>query len=166
MPFNTLCAQLNVVIKPETVYSTCPKNGIVTPAENGIKYHFCSNTCQRIHLYNIDKGLLNKRTTGRDACDWLLLIEETKTGSPHGCFVELKKGDAEKAFSQLQDTLKQFDEKGWLQKISKRYARIVANSIPANTGNSVIEKAKQIFKKHYQCELKPLRPGKTDTINF
>lgn len=165
--FNDLCTVLDAVTSPHTQHPTCPKSGITTPMENGVKYHFCSNTCQRIHVYNIDKGLLKNRAAGRDACDWLLLIEKAATGSPHGCFVELKKGNAEKAVSQLHDTLKQFKEKGWLQKLTgKHYARIVATSMPANSGNSAIEKAKQIFRKHYQCELKHVQPGKKDTINF
>ncbi|MCH5305877.1 MAG: hypothetical protein J1E79_05295 [Rikenella sp.] len=165
--FDDLCRELNAVTSPHAQHPACPKSGITTPVENGVKYHFCSNTCQRIHVYNIDKGLLKNRIIGRNACDWLLLIEKAGTGSPHGCFVELKKGDAERAISQLQDTLKQFRDKGWLQKLTgKYYARIVANSIPANSGNSAIEKAKQVFRKYYHCELKPVKAGQKDTINF
>lgn len=169
LSFDDLCTALDAVTSPRAQHSACPKNGITTPVENGVKYHFCSNTCQRIHVYNVDNGLLKNRAAGRDACDWLLLVEKAGTGAPHGCFVELKKGDAERAVSQLQDTLEQFKEKGWLQKLTekeKHYARIVANSMPANCGNSVMEKAKQVFRKDYQCELKAVKPGQKDTINL
>ncbi|WP_294598245.1 hypothetical protein [uncultured Rikenella sp.] len=167
LSFDDLCTKLDAVTSPHARHAACPKNGITTPVENGVKYHFCSNTCQRVHVYNVDNGLLKNRASRRDACDWLLLVEKAGTGSPHGCFVELKKGDAEKAVSQLQDTLKQFQEKGWLQKLTeKHYARIVANSMPANSGNSLIEKAKQVFRKHYHCELQHVRPGQKDMINL
>lgn len=43
-------------------------------------------------------------------------------------------------------------------------ARIVANKIPANTGRSVVERAKVDFRRKYNCELICLKSGQPDFL--
>lgn len=159
--FNDLCAEFSVIQEPVRSYNIYPRGGITTPSENNVKYHMDINKGDQAKIYSIDKGLLKNRRPKQNACDWLILIKETDCS--HGCFVELKKGSGE-SVSQLPETFEQFQEKGWLQKISKRYARIVANSMPASASKRSIEKMKMYFKEYYQCELKHIRPGQKDKI--
>lgn len=153
--FDNLCTELTSVQKPEKEYDSYPRGGITTPAENKVKYHVCIRCCDKAKIYAVDHGLLAKRAAELKACDWLVLMKGTDCS--HGCFVELKKGSGEDAILQLRHTLKQFDEKGWLQKINKRYAHIVANSMPMNTGKRSLSKAQQDFRTQYKCDLQHVR---------
>lgn len=160
--FDNLCLELSAVQQPEKTYETYPSGGITTPSENRVKYHLHLKTCDKAKIYAIDDGLLKNRPSCRQACDWLVLIKVTDS---HGCFVELKRGSGEDAVLQLLDTLKQFDEKGWLQKINTRHACIVANSMPANAGRKQIEKARQEFAR-YNCHLRHVRNAQIDHIDI
>ena len=77
-------------------------------------------------------------------------------------FVELKGTDTKHAVVQLEAMLKNplFEHKT----IKKKLARIVAQKFPRNTGNSFIERARDNFKKKYNCELKGFSSGNTDTL--
>jgi ribosomal protein L22 len=60
-------------------------------------------------------------------------------------FVELKGKGVSHAVDQLKATI---DKPVFTHKtIDKRWARIVAQSFPCNTGNSVIERARDYFQK-------------------
>lgn len=43
-------------------------------------------------------------------------------------------------------------------------ARIVAQSFPSNKSNPTMEKAKQEFRRKYQCDLRGMKTGQTDKL--
>ena len=77
-------------------------------------------------------------------------------------FVELKGSDVAHAVKQLDATLSYplfaQNRAKWTK------ARIVANKIPANTGRSVVERAKVDFRRKYNCELICLKSGQPDFL--
>lgn len=159
--FECISEQLNREHPNSVHYSSGSSNGITTAKENSVKYT-CLIDFDVATIWNVDKGLLNKRDQSLQACDWFILIKQGLI--THECFIELKKGNGEKGIKQLEDTLRQFKSKNWLNAASKRHARIVSRKLPANAGNSSLEKAKQTFKQKYQCDLKTVPPNCKDII--
>ena len=43
-------------------------------------------------------------------------------------------------------------------------ARIVAQSFPSNKSNPIMEKAKQEFRKDYDCDLRGMKTGQEDRL--
>ena len=104
---------------------------------------------------NIIKG------ADKDKCD-KLVVATTCTDEKVCVFVELKGSDVAHAVKQLDATLSyplfSQNRAKWTK------ARIVANKIPANTGRSVVERAKVDFRRKYNCELICLKSGQPDFL--
>lgn len=109
--------------------------------------------------YQVDGYII--KGTDKDKCD-KLLVAETEAGERVCVFVELKGSDVAHAIKQIDATL------GYPLFANNRTrwtkARIVANRIPANTGRSVVERAKVDFRRKYKCELICLKSGRPDCI--
>ena len=97
----------------------------------------------------------------KDKCD-KLVVATTCTDEKVCVFVELKGSDVAHAVKQLDATL---SYPLFVQNRAKwTKARIVANKIPANTGRSVVERAKVDFRRKYNCELICLKSGQPDFL--
>lgn len=109
--------------------------------------------------YQVDGNII--KDTKQDKCDKVVFARNGQ-GDITTIFVELKGSDVYHAIKQLEATL-QFPlfERNRTQTMK---ARVVSNRIPANTGNSVVERAKIQFRKKFNCELLCLKPGNPDTI--
>lgn len=77
-------------------------------------------------------------------------------------FVELKGVDAGHAINQLRETLKKSIFKHPSNDVVR--ARIVAQSFPSNKSNPTMEKAKQEFRKVYNCDLRGMKSGQEDKL--
>lgn len=97
-------------------------------------------------------------------CDKLILAKVPNVNKKWiGYFVELKGSAITKAIAQLENTIthSKFND----STLTKRYARIVSSvGIPANNGNTELEKARNRFRSQYNCELKRLKPNQPDRI--
>ena len=103
--------------------------------------------------YQVDGNII--KGADKDKCD-KLVVATTCTDEKVCVFVELKGSDVAHAVKQLDATL------SYPLKWTK--ARIVANKIPANTGRSVVERAKVDFRRKYNCELICLKSGQPDFL--
>ena len=110
-------------------------------------------------VYQVDGCII--KGTDKGKCD-KLVVAETASGERVCVFVELKGTDVPHAIEQLDATLSYplfaNNRTRWTK------ARVVANKIPANTGRSVVERAKVDFRKKYNCELICLKSGQPDRI--
>lgn len=117
---------------------------IVSTSEKGKTYKIKFTKIKPSAVYKIDGVII----TEGDKCDKLVLVN---TDSSHNkwieIFVELKGKDVDHAIKQLKATV----DKPIFQHstIEQRMARIVAQSIPRNTGNSVVERARDYFSKKH-----------------
>lgn len=110
-------------------------------------------------VYQVDGYIISG--ADRDKCD-KLVFAETNSGEQISIFVELKGSDVTHAIKQLDATLMHplfaNNRTKWMK------ARVVANKIPANSGKSVVERAKVDFRKKYNCELICLKSEQPDLI--
>ncbi len=101
------------------------------------------------------------RGADKDKCD-KLIVAANGDSEMVSVFVELKGIDVAHAVKQLEATLSYplfaQNRTKWTK------ARVVANKIPANTGRSVVERAKVDFRKKYNCELLCLKSGNPDIL--
>lgn len=99
-------------------------------------------------------------------CDKLVLVKRSaKNVKPEQwteTFVELKGVDTSHAIEQLRQTL----EKPIFRHSSNVdiRARIIAQSFPSNKSNPTMEKAKQEFRKNYNCDLRGMKSGQEDRL--
>lgn len=109
--------------------------------------------------YQVDDYII--KGADKDKCD-KLIVAAKDDNEIVSIFVELKGTDVAHAVKQLEATLSYplfaKNRTKWTK------ARVVANKIPANTGRSVVERAKIDFRKKYNCELVCLKSGKPDTL--
>ena len=110
-------------------------------------------------VYQVDGYII--KGTDKDKCD-KLVVAETETSERICVFVELKGSDVAHAIKQIDATLAYPLFANNRTKWTK--ARVVANKIPANTGRSVVERAKVGFRKKYNCELICLKSGQPEII--
>ncbi len=109
--------------------------------------------------YQVDDYII--RGADKNKCDKLVVVKSSKDQIA-AIFVELKGSDVAHAVGQLDATLsfplfRNCDADLFL-------ARIVSKRIPANTGRSVVERARVNFLKKYKCELKCVKPRNPDVI--
>ena len=115
---------------------------IVSTSEKGKTYRVKFTEVKPSAVYTIDGNIIEEG----NKCDKLVLIQ---TDVPQNkwleIFVELKGKDVDHAVEQLKATIDNpiFQHKT----IEQRWARIVAQSFPRNTGNSSYERARIYFKK-------------------
>lgn len=137
---------------PETLISTKLKDfeaesplgerKIVSTSEKGKTYKVQFTEVKPSAVYTVDGNIIEKG----NKCDKLVLIQsDVPQNKWLEIFVELKGKDVDHAIEQLKATV----DKSIFQHstIEQRWARIVAQSFPRNTGNSSYERARIYFKK-------------------
>jgi len=134
----------------------------VSVSENGKRYLLVTNGKEESVVYAVDGNIVKEG----QRCDKLVLVKRsTKDVTPERwteAFVELKGVDTSHAIDQLRQTLK----KSQLKHPSNDdiRARIVAQSFPSNKSNPTMEKAKQEFRKVYNCDLRGMKTGQEDKL--
>ena len=132
---------------------------IVSTSENGRRYVLSLNPARGCAVYQIDGYI----TTIGDRCDKLVLVESNVAENQWTeIFVELKGKDVAHAVKQLRCSIN--NVLFMHPTIKKRYARIIAQSIPRNSGNSIVERARDEFRSKYSVELKCWSSDRKDTI--
>ena len=134
----------------------------ISVSENAKRYLLATNSIEESVVYAVD-GVIVKEGL---RCDKLVLVKRSdKDVTPEQwteAFVELKGVDTSHAINQLRQTLKKSIFKHPTN-INIR-ARIVAQSFPSNKSNPVMEKAKQEFRKDYNCDLRGMKTGQEDKL--
>ena len=131
----------------------------ISTKENGICYRANVEPVRNVAVFQVDGCIIN---TG-NKCDKLILsVNPESTNTWLGHFIELKGQDIHHAISQLESTIANpiFQH----NTLSKKYARIVAQSFPANRADPTMERARNRFRERYDCELKNIKSNQPDTI--
>lgn len=131
-------------------------------SENGKRYLLTTNGKEESVVYAVDGHIVEEGLK----CDKLVLVKRTaKDVKPEQwmeAFVELKGVDTNHAINQLRQTLKKAVFKHPSNNDIR--ARIVAQSFPSNKSNPTMEKAKQEFRKDYNCDLRGMKSGQEDKL--
>lgn len=133
----------------------------ISTNEKGKRYVLVADGLESV-VYAVDGYIIKDGLR----CDKLVLVkcptDEKESEDWAEIFVELKGVDTNHAIDQLRETLK----KGIFKHSSNIIirARIVAQSFPSNKSNPAMERAKQEFRKNYNCELRGMKSGQEDTI--
>lgn len=134
----------------------------VSVSENGKRYLMTTNGKEESVVYAVDGNIVKEG----QRCDKLLLVKRSaKDANPEQwteAFVELKGVDTTHAIDQLRQTLKKAIFKHPSNDDIR--ARIVAQSFPSNKSNPTMEKAKQEFRKDYNCDLRGMKSGQEDKL--
>lgn len=133
----------------------------ISVSEKGSEYVMELQPQMECCAFLIDGYLVTDKTS--DKCDYVVLAK-TDAGEWAEVFVELKGSDVNHAIKQLRSTINNPLFTKTARQVRK--ARIVmANRIPSNTGNSVIERAKIDFKK-MGCDFRPIKSRQPDILKF
>ena len=134
----------------------------ISVSENGKRYLLATSGKELSVVYAVD----GKIVTEGQRCDKLVLVKRSaKDAAPEQwteAFVELKGADTNHAIDQLRQTLKKAIFKHPTNDDIR--ARIVAQSFPSNKSNPTMEKAKQEFRKDYNCDLRGMKTGQEDKL--
>lgn len=134
----------------------------VSVSENGKRYLLTTNGKEDSVVYTVDGNIVKDG----QRCDKLVLVKRSaKDVCPEQwteTFVELKGVDTNHAIDQLRQTLKKAIFKHPSNDDIR--ARIVAQSFPSNKSNPTMEKAKQEFRKDYNCDLRGMKSGQEDKL--
>lgn len=133
----------------------------VSTEENKKKYCLKLTPQKECAVYQVDNYIIKEG----NKCDKLVVVklsESEESSCWAEIFVELKGRDIEHAIAQLRTTVQKPIFKH--PTITIKRARIIGQSFPRNTGHSVMEKARNEFKKDYAVDLKGWSSGNTDTI--
>ena len=134
----------------------------ISVSENGKRYLLATNGKEESVAYAVD-GVIVKEGL---RCDKLVLVKRSdKEIEPEQwteAFVELKGVDTNHAINQLRQMLKNAIFKHPSNDDIR--ARIVAQSFPSNKSNPAMEKAKQEFRKDYNCDLRGMKNGQEDKL--
>ena len=134
---------INTNLKKYKAELSLGEHKIVSTSEKGKTYRIKFDNIKPSAIYAIDGNII----TDGEKCDKLVLV---KSDVPQNkwteIFVELKGTGVDHAVKQLKATINRpvFQH----PTIDQRWARIVAQSFPRNTGNSTIERARDFFKKN------------------
>lgn len=135
---------------------------IISTIEKGKRYVLVTTGREESVIYAIDGNIVNDGPR----CDKLVLVKRSASDTvPQQwteVFVELKGVDAGHAIDQLRETLKKSIFKHPSNDVVR--ARIVAQSFPSNKSNPAMEKAKQEFRKVYNCDLRGMKTGQEDKL--
>lgn len=144
---------------PEQVLQTRAK---VSVSEKGKRYLLATNGKEESVVYAVDGNIVKEGLK----CDKLVLVKRSAKGvKPEQwteAFVELKGVDTDHAIDQLRQTLRKAIFKHPSNDDIR--ARIVAQSFPSNKSNPRMEKAKQEFRKDYNCDLRGMKSGQEDKM--
>lgn len=134
----------------------------VSVSEKGKRYLLATNGKEETVVHAVDGNIVKEGLK----CDKLVLVKRTaKDVKPElwtEAFVELKGVDTNHAIDQLRQTLKKAIFKHPSNDDIR--ARIVAQSFPSNKSNPTMEKAKQEFRKDYNCDLRGMKSGQEDKL--
>ncbi|MCQ2199094.1 MAG: hypothetical protein MJZ19_05170 [Paludibacteraceae bacterium] len=134
----------------------------VSVSEKGKRYLLATNGKEESVVYAVDGNIVKEGLK----CDKLVLVKRSAKGvKPEQwteAFVELKGVDTDHAIDQLRQTLKKAIFKHPSNDDIR--ARIVAQSFPSNKSNPTMEKAKQEFRKDYNCDLRGMKSGQEDKL--
>ncbi|MDE7377599.1 MAG: hypothetical protein K2N13_01390 [Paraprevotella sp.] len=134
----------------------------ISVSEKGKRYLLATNGKEESVVYGVDGNIVKEG----QRCDKLVLVKRSTKGlKPEQwteVFVELKGVDTNHAIDQLRQTLK----KSIFKHSSNDNIRaiIVAQSFPSNKSNPTMEKAKQEFRKNYNCDLRGMKSGQEDKL--
>lgn len=120
---------------------------VIAVKENGKEHRIALTPKKRCAAYQVDGTIITKGSK----CDKLVTVE-LEADKWAEIFVELKGKNITHAIEQLEATIQNDLFKH--STVTNKRARIVGQSIPRNTGNSVMERAKIRFKKLYKCDLR------------
>jgi hypothetical protein len=134
----------------------------ISVSENGKRYLLTTGGKEESVVYAVDGNIV----TDGQRCDKLVLVKRSaKDVTPEQwteSFVELKGVDTNHAIDQLRQTLKKAIFKHPSNDDVR--ARIIAQSFPSNKSNPAMEKAKQEFRKDYNCDLRGMKTGQEDKL--
>ena len=133
---------ISAKLKDYKAESSLDERKVVSTSEKGKTYRVKFTKVMPSAVYPIDGNII---TVG-NKCDKLVLVQSAKSQNKWlEIFVELKGKDVDHAIEQLKATVDNpiFQH----STIEQRWARIVAQSFPRNTGNSSYERARIDFKK-------------------
>lgn len=106
--------------------------------------------------YHVDGVLISGDIEGQPKCDRLLLVKISEEQWIH-VFIELKGKNVSHGLAQLEATLAHPLFRACRGQGEKRFARIVAKSLPSSKNDPEMAKAKLKFLKQYHCSLQPLK---------
>ena len=106
--------------------------------------------------YQVDGVLISGKIHGQPKCDRLLLVKISQKQWIH-VFIELKGTNVSHGLAQLEATLAHPLFRACRGQGEKRFARIVAKSLPSSKNDPEMAKAKLKFLKQYHCSLQPLK---------
>ena len=125
----------------------------VSTVEKGKRYTLVTTGMEESVIYAVDGNIVKEG----QRCDKLVLVKRSINGvEPEQwteVFIELKGVDTNHAIGQLRETSNDVIR-----------ARIVAQSFPSNKSNPAMEKAKQEFRKVYNCDLRGMKSGQEDKL--
>ena len=134
----------------------------VSVSENGKRYLLATNGKEQSVVYAVDGNIVKEGLR----CDKLVLVRKSDKDATSEqwmeAFVELKGVDTNHAIDQLRQTLKKSQFKHPTNDDIR--ARIVAQSFPSNKSNPTMEKAKQEFRKDFNCDLRGMKSGQEDKL--
>lgn len=134
----------------------------ISTNEKGKRYVLVTTGIEESVVYAVDGNIIKSGLR----CDKLILVKRSASGvEPEQwteSFIELKGVDTYHAIEQLRETLKKSIFKHPSNDVVR--ARIVAQSFPANKSNPTMEKAKQEFRKVYNCDLRGMKSGQEDKL--
>lgn len=134
----------------------------ISTSEKGKRYVLVTNGVEESVVYAVDGDIVKEG----QRCDKLVLVKRSaKDAVPEHwteIFVELKGVDAGHAIGQLRETLNNRIFVHPSNDVIR--ARIVAHSFPSNKSNPVMEKAKQEFRKTFNCDLRGMKSGQEDKL--
>ena len=144
---------------PEQVLKVRTK---ISTVEKGKRYTLVTTGIEESVVYAVDGNIVKEG----QRCDKLILVKRSISGvEPEQwteTFIELKGVDTNHAIDQLRETLKKSIFKHPSNDVIR--ARIVAQSFPSNKSNPAMEKAKQEFRKVYNCDLRGMKSGQEDKL--
>ena len=134
----------------------------ISAVEKGKRYTLVTTGREESVVYAVNDNIVKEG----QRCDKLILVKRSTSGvEPEQwteSFIELKGVDTNHAIGQLRETLKNPIFKHTSNDVVR--ARIVAQSFPSNKSNPAMEKAKQEFRKVYNCDLRGMKSGQEDKL--
>ena len=128
-------------------------------SERGKRYVLQLKEERLSSVFQVDGELVKEG----NRCDKLVLLQtDIKVDKWSEVFIELKGVDVNHAINQLASSL--LLDLFMHASVEKKYARIVAASIPSHRNQVEMERAKVKFKRDFDCELKTLKSDQPDRL--